>query len=418
MISQANRVNTVGILSKNYAARRLFLDKLPEVRYKDIRVTNWCMWNKMHLWVLKMCRCLRMSPEVMVAKLFYDYRSIWPAGCDVFHFFNCINHGRKSRWVVSVESGVPWSIEVTRAVERRDADLSLIRDDSYVLSRIKDLASENCLALLPLSRCSCDIQMEIIKQFPQYEGIIKSKTYTLHPPQPLLISDLDQKGLTWKEDEEFHFVYVGKNFYRKGGVETLEALVALHSEFEHFKLTLISALEPDEERYMRSDDIEEQVKKMISSNSDWIEYHASLPNNQVLEIMRQAHVCLLPTWMDTYAYSVLESQACGTPVISTSLRALSEINNETVGWLVDVPVNRLNNPLNQTPALYESFRSRLCAGLLEKCKYVLTHREEVKNKARACLHRILEHHNPDEYARKLRLAYAGKVSELIKSEAS
>lgn len=46
--------------------------------------------------------------------------------------------------------------------------------------------------------------------------------------------------------------------------------------------------------------------------------------------MKKAHVCLLPTWMDTFAYSVLEAQACGTPVISTSLRALTEINNENV----------------------------------------------------------------------------------------
>lgn len=360
----------IGILSKNYAAQRLFLNKLPEVKYKDIRFYNWCLWKNAYLWGLKALGKLKMSPEEMVAKLFYDFRALVPTRCDVFHFFNCINLGTHSKWVLSVESGVPWPVNVTRCVESENADLSSIANDKYVARRMKALANQNCLALLALSHCTENIQRELIKQFPKYEGVIAKKLITLLPPQKLIVNDVKEKGLTWKDDERMTFIYVGSDFYRKGGRETVQVLADLHKQYD-FRLVLISAMAVDEQRYLRTNNDEEEAKRLIEDNKDWIEYYDRLPNAKVLEKMKVAHVCMLPTWMDTFAYSVLEAQACGTPVISTSLRALTEINNEEVGWLIKVPVNRLNNPIHLTKEQQDRFSEILLAGLREKVEYVL-----------------------------------------------
>lgn len=110
---------------------------------------------------------------------------------------------------------------------------------------------------------------------------------------------------------------------KKGGRDTVEVLAKLHKKYQ-FKLILISALDKDEAKYERTDHDLEDAQALIEANKEWIEYHPSLPNNQVLDKIKKAHVALLPTWMDTFAYFVLECQACGTPVISTSLRALTE----------------------------------------------------------------------------------------------
>ncbi len=401
----------IGILSKNYAAQRLFLDKLPEARYKDVRFYNGCLWKNAYLWGLKAMGWLKMSPEEMVAKLFYDFRSIVPTGCDVFHFFNCINLGKHSRWVISVESGVPWPVSVTRCVESGDADLSAIANDPYVERRVRALANPNCLGLLALSHCTENIQREIIKQFPQYESVIAKKLVTLLPPQKLIVHDIAEKGVAWDDEEPLTFVYVGGNYYRKGGRETVEVLSELHKKYP-FRLILISAMAVDEQRYMRTDHDEEDAKSLIAENKDWIEYYCGLPNAEVLEKMKQAHVCLLPTWMDTFAYSVLEAQACGTPVISTSLRALTEINDESVGWLIDVPVNRLNNPLHSTREQQDVFSEMLVSGLRAKVEHVLQHREEIKEKADRCLRKIEQYHSPKRYEEKLRMIYQGKISEI------
>lgn len=401
----------IGILSKNYAAQRLFLDKLSECQYKDVRFYNWCLWKNAHLWWLKAIGKLKMSPEEMVARLFYDFKMIIPTGCDVFHFFNCINLGKHSKWVISVESGVPWPVSVTRCVESEDADLSSIAQDKYVERRIKALANSNCLGLLALSHCTENIQREIIKQFPQYESLIAEKLITLLPPQKLIIDDVKDKGLTWSKEESLTFIYVGSDFYRKGGRETVLVLSELHKRYS-FKLILISSMAVDEKRYMRTENDEKESKCLIEKNKDWIEYYDRLPNTEVLEKMKKAHVCLLPTWMDTFAYSVLEAQACGTPVISTSLRALTEINNEHVGWLIDVPVNRLNNPLHLTKEQQNLFSEKLLHGLRDKLEYVLQHREEIKDKAMKCLVKIKDYHSPQIYEEKLRMVYQGRISEI------
>ena len=400
----------IGILSKNYAARRLFLYKLPEAQYKDLRFYNWCLWKNAYLWGLKALGKLKMSPEEMVAKLFYDFMSLLPTGCDVFHFFNCINLGKHSKWVISVESGVPWPVTVTRCVESEDADLSSIGQDKYVERRVKALANPNCLGLLTLSHCTENIQREIIKYFPQYENIISRKLITLLPPQNLIVHDIAEKGMTWNEDENLTFIYVGSDFYRKGGRETVQVLSELHNKYS-FRLILISSMSVDEQRYMRTGYDEEDAKGLIKDNKDWIEYHDRLPNSEVLEKMKQAHVCLLPTWMDTFAYSVLEAQACGTPVISTSLRALTEINDESVGWLIDVAVNRLNNPIHLTKEQQDNFSKTLLDGLRNKVEYVLNHRSEIREKAEKCLFKIKKYHSPKEYEKKLRMVYQGRISE-------
>ena len=407
-------MKTIGILSKNYAAKRLFLNKIGEFQYKDIRFYNWYLWKNAHLWFLRAIGKLNMTPEEAAAKLFYDYKAIAPTGCDVFHFFNTINHSNTPpNWVISVESCVPWPLEVTRIVESDNPDFSLIKDNSYVLEAMKRLASNNCLALLPLSHCSYNIQKSLITQFPQYEKRISEKLIALLPPQELKIKSLDEKGLSYGEAETFTFVYVGRNYFRKGGRDTVEVLAKLHKKYQ-FKLILISALDKDEAKYERTDHDLEDAQALIEANKEWIEYYPSLPNNQVLDKIKKAHVALLPTWMDTFAYSVLECQACGTPVISTSLRALTELNDASVGWLIDVPVNKLNNPIMNTPEDFIRFESQLQKGLESAICHVLDNRLEVREKAANCLLRIQKRHNPQRYNECLRLAYEGKVGEIEK----
>lgn len=85
----------IGVLSKNYAAKRLYLNKLPFAAYKDIRFYNWYLWKNVHLWFLRTIGKLNMTPEEEAARLFYDFKSVIPTGCDVFHFFNTICHDRK-----------------------------------------------------------------------------------------------------------------------------------------------------------------------------------------------------------------------------------------------------------------------------------------------------------------------------------
>ena len=276
-------MKTIGILSKNYAAKRLFLNKLSDCKYKDVRFFNWYLWKNAHLWFLRTIGKLKMTPEETAAKLFYDYKALAPTGCNVFHFFNTINHSfTPPLWVISIESAVPWPLEVTRIVESENPDFSLIKDNKYVEEAMKCLASENCLAMMALSQCSYRIQKALIAQFPQYEKAIDDKLLSLLPPQELKIKSINEKHLSYSDEELFTFIYVGRNYFRKGGRDTVEVLAKLHKKYQ-FKLILISALDKDEKKYYRTDHDLEDAIEIIVRNKDWIEYHASLPYNQVLD---------------------------------------------------------------------------------------------------------------------------------------
>lgn len=405
----------IGILSKNYAAKRLFLNKLPNVEYKDIRFYNYYLWRNAHLWFLRTIGKLKMSPEEQASKLFYDYRALLPTGCGLYHFFNTINYSKKTPWVVSVESGVPWPLEVIKCVESPNADLSSIKNNKYVRRALHYLSLPNCLGLLALSECSRNIQLEILNQFPEYKEKIENKLITLYPPQDLIVKSITDKINYTKKSNDFTFIYVGRDFFRKGGRETVQVLTELRKKY-NFRLILISDLRVDEVKYLRTDHDIEDVKKLINDNLSWIEYHELLPNNEVIEKIKQSDVALLPTWMDTYGYSVIECQACGTPVISTSLRALTETNDNSVGWLIKVPVNRLNNPIHNTRKEQDLFYDVLSKGLYETLEYVLLHKDEITEKSQKCLERIEKYHNPERYSKCLDLIYNNKISELRNNE--
>ena len=402
----------IGILSKNYAATRLFLNKVATANYKDIRFYNFYLWRNVHLWFLRAIGKLKMSPEEQASKLFYDYKACLPINCDICHFFNTINYSKHQSWVVSVESGIPWSLEVIKCVESSDVEFSVLKQDEYVKRALFYLSQKNCKGLLALSRCSYKIQLEILKQFPQYLYIIKEKLITLYPPQELQIHSLQEKKLIYSKGKAITFVYVGRDFFRKGGRETIQVLSELHNKYD-IKLTLISDLRIDEIKYIRTNKDIQEAKDLITKNSSWIDYYPFLPNSEVIEKIKHAHVALLPTWMDTFGYSVLECQACGTPVISTSLRALTEINDETVGWLIKVPVNRLNNPIHVTKEEQDVFSKCLLEGLREEIEWVIQHPDEIKQKAENSLKRIAECYSPDDYCRKLEMIYNGRISELV-----
>ena len=403
----------IGILSKNYAAKRLFLNKVPNVQYKDIRFYNLYLWRNAHLWLLIYFGLLHMPTDILIPKLFYHFKAICPTQCNIYHFFNTICYSKKQLWVISIESAVPWFVEIVKCVEDPNPDFSSIKNNKKIKHALQYLSRPNCLGLIALSNCSKNIQNEILNIFPELKTSIEKKLITVQPPQDLIIKSIEEKKLQY-DNEPLTFIFVGKDYFRKGGRETLQVLTNLHNKY-NFNLILISDLKITETKYLITEQDKDEAIKLIKENSSWIEHHTYLANNLVLEKIKSSHIALLPTWMDTYGYSILECQACGTPVISTSLRALTEINNDKVGWLIKVPVNKLNNPILTTKEERRIFRKELLEGLETTIEYVLRNRNEIKEKAQNCILQISQNHSPESYKEKLKTIYRGNISQLINS---
>ena len=121
--------------------------------------------------------------------------------------------------------------------------------------------------------------------------------------------------------------------------------------------------------------------------------------------MQESHLGLLPTWQDTYGYSVLEMQANGCPVLTTSIRSLPEINRDEVGWRVQHATN-VWGEWSEIPTTRESLISQeLVNSLKAQLRRIFSNPEEMESKGRMAVDRIEREHNPDWHAMRLNEIY-------------
>jgi glycosyltransferase involved in cell wall biosynthesis len=64
-----------------------------------------------------------------------------------------------------------------------------------------------------------------------------------------------------------------------------------------------------------------------------VRFHTDITENQLINLYRKADALLLPILDATANNAVLESMACGTPVISTAIGGIPDYVDETAGWL-------------------------------------------------------------------------------------
>ena len=130
-----------------------------------------------------------------------------------------------------------------------------------------------------------------------------------------------------------------------------------------------------------------------------------LPNEQVLSLMKQADVGLLPSWADTYGLSVIEAQACGCPVITTDIRAFPEMNNNRVGWMIKVPKNELGEALYTNETDRQLLSETIRKGLEEIVREIVGNPQLIVDKGTLALEKIKDQHDPQRYADALRSVY-------------
>ncbi len=299
------------------------------------------------------------------------------------HFFNCINLGKNS-WVVTFETTLP--------------RLGLASGFWYKRG-VKQLVKPNCKKIIALSQCSFDRQVDYLqKNFPHLLNSIKEKMVVMHPPQKMLIQSYEEKKIS---NKEVVFTIVGSDFFRKGGREVLSAFEALIPHFPNLKLNIISDLVYGD--YASKTTIEDYhfAKKTIEDHHKNIFCYNGLSNSRVLEILQKSHVGLLPSWGDTYGYSVIEAQSAGCPVITTNIRAFPEINNNAIGWIIDVPLNQDKDADVDTLEKRAKFRTVLENGLVKIISDIMNGTSSIKEKGCLALERIKNDHSPEVHKAKL-----------------
>jgi glycosyltransferase involved in cell wall biosynthesis len=375
----------------------------PDVEYvRDVNLSSIAagIFNRLHLSIGHWDRW----------NLHQDFRSALHRQVDVLHLFNQVSFGR-TPWVTTFESVVPRYRSMLNP-----AMWAASVGDARVQTALKLLASTTCRGLIAMSSCNFRMQQRVLDLAPRYADAIQSKMHVLHPPQKLLVSQQHPRNV--EISGPMRFVLVGASFHRKGGREVLDVLGRLRREGFDLHLTLVSSIQLDP--YASGETAADllSAREEIAANRHWITHHDSLPNDAVLQIMRESHVALLPTYADTYGFSVLEAQACSCPVISTNVRALPEINSSEAGWLIEVPRNMHGEALYATAQERRDLSAHIAAGLENVVRDIFANPGQILAKSQGAIRRIREKHDPAAFSEKLLAIYTDGRSHLGQASTS
>jgi glycosyltransferase involved in cell wall biosynthesis len=349
------KIGVLGYRFDYYPYLRNILYKLPEAEYVPVKD----LYSNLRRAALFANR--RLSKELFPAfDLNNQFDDFELNKVDILHFSNGISFGR-TPWVSHFETLLP---RFSGLMQRYNGKIkNPIKLTPLIQRGFAALQSPSCKRIIAWSQSAANIQSDLLTELPfeERETILK-KMVVLHPPQEILEESPLQKQ--YSSSDPIRFILVGSGFFRKGGLETLKAFEKLVKN-EGAPITLVIVISLRLEPYAaRETEVERDwAVRFIEENSDWIEYYSSLPNDKTIELIKKCDIGLLPTYADSYGFSVLEAQACGLPVISTDLRALPEINNTDIGWIIRVPKNDLGEALYFTAEERERLSQQIQAGL-------------------------------------------------------
>ncbi len=296
---------------------------------------------------------------------------------DIFHFFNKISFSN-TPWITTFETRVPYFKP------------SKTPDRYYEL-----LVNKHCKKLIAISKRAYNIEMFLLDQRKQFKDAVAEKLTIIHPPQKSLIKTYDQKQL---DNENIVFTLVGRHFFLKGGMEVLKVFDRLFQNHKNIKLNIVSLLEHSDYISKSTENDVTEAMKIINAHPGKINYHKSLGNNQVLELYKNSHVSLQPSYHESYGYSILEAQACGCPVISTDVCAMPEINSEASGWVLNIPQDELKDGIWRTAEERKKLSEILQEQLQATITNIIGNMQTIKAKGVNAIKRIEEEHSPGSRA--------------------
>lgn len=323
------------------------------------------------------------SSKKIIPNYQFSFKDFGLNNVSLFHFFSAVYFGSKP-WIVT--SSVP----IPRWINNHKIGFDL-------------LEKNNCKAIILLSENCKSKQLKLIKRFNANSEVLEQKMHVIHPSQSPLIESFDQKEI---DSSTLTFTLIGHQVLIKGGLEVVRVFNRLNNEgISNIKLNLVSLLHKSGFLdYQNSGTDIEEIKNKISS-CPLINHIPFASNQEVIDLLRATDVSLLPSYGDSYGYSVLEAQAAGCPVITTNTGALSEINNNEIGWVLKMKVGEDYRAVVENDKSRSIFSADLEEQLYRTIKNMLNDRQCIIVKGKMSLQKIIEKHNPKDRAEAIQKLY-------------
>lgn len=304
-------------------------------------------------------------------------------GVDVVHLWNQVSLGR-APWGVSFESGLP--------------RVPPGRGSAFLRRR---LASAACRFVVGISQFARDGFLDALP--PELRREVEPKTTVVYPYQPLSTATT---VVPPRETEALRLLFVGGDFFRKGGEAVLRFVERHGAQYDVHAVVVSSVSSRDWASPWAYDETLVASIRARLARAERVEWVRSMANADVLDAMRQSHLLLFPTLSDTFGYVSLEAMSCGVPVVATTVQALAEIVDRSVGWTIELPVSNdrywsglIDDAWASDPAAYEDAIERIVLGLVEATAEARATPETIAERSASCLGRVAERFGSERTAR-------------------
>lgn len=229
----------------------------------------------------------------------------------LLHSFNKIPV-QNIQWLLEVESYLPRFFELN--IQNRHIDNWLRHTFNH----------ERCKKIIFISQYARNLNEERLKRW----GVQPNKCDVIYPA-------VDIREPQETPSDTFTVTFVGRNFFRKGGKELIEAF--LRYKKSDWKLNIVSNFMND---YGPIRATKEEVAGMQDriKRSPQIKHIRSCPHHLIPSLLVESDVFVSMTYADTFNCSVAEAIGFGLPVVATDIAAIPEmVRNDYNGYLFENP---------------------------------------------------------------------------------
>ncbi len=233
------------------------------------------------------------------AKIYYRLNNLFPLSQNLVHFCNGAKPLKTRPWIVDCES--------VKVFFKSYEDLHNPKE----VERVERLLNQEvCRKIVPLSYAS---KSTLLK----YLDLPEDKIEVVYPAVPTVVHDKE-----FKDRKDLNLLFVGGAFEAKGGREVVEAFKILSKSYPSLSLTVVGNVK-DDNICKKIDNL--KILTHVSRKELFRNYYSN------------ADIFVMPSYMDTVGYVLLEAMSFGIPIVASKHFATPEIVKDA-GILVDAPV--------------------------------------------------------------------------------
>lgn len=131
-------------------------------------------------------------------------------------------------------------------------------------------------------------------------------------PNPLSDSVLNMINAVEATREDRVVLFAGHCIPTKGIFELVQAC----KDISNIKLRLIGAISPE---------IKQKLVEVVGENPSWLEIKGQLSHEQTIQEMKSCDIFVLPTYTEGFPNVIIESMACGCPIVASAVGAIPEM---------------------------------------------------------------------------------------------